>query len=296
MKSLTGFGTPSLFLLLPVYFLSSTLCPTLAAPQSQPAPSESGVERKEAGEQVAVSPPDSITVPDGTPLTLQLMSELSSANAKVGDSVEFRVPHPFRIDGLVVIPRGTHVSGTVVLVTHPHRPTKNGEVRMAIEKVVLPNGEVMPLRPSRSTSGKPQSMAAEHEKGDPGLWLLMAPIDPLGWVVAPAMLFTKGHEAFYPAGTQITVFFNGPLNLDRGAILRWQPPPYKGPPQVLFNDFSAPHVFFTDVSASATRVCGRVLGGDVSEPLRLELNPGTYLFSTGREDERTVKLELHEGQ
>jgi len=258
---------------------------------------------------MAVSPPDSITVPDGKPLTLQLVSSVTSATAKVGDIVEFKVPHSLRIDGLVVVPRGTIVSGTVVLVTHPHRPTKKGSVGMAIEKVVLPSGEVLPLRPSRSASGKPQGMAAEHEKGDPGLWLLMAPLDPLGWVVAPAMLFTKGHEAVYPADTQTTVYFNGPLILDRAALLKSQPPPYKRPAQVLFNNVSgrahlfspdAPEVFFADVGAPDSRSCGRVGPVDLGTPLRLELNPGTYSFTVDTHDRiihgkaQPVQIELRD--
>ncbi len=180
---------------------------------------------------------------------------------------------------------------------------------MAIEKVALPNGEIAPLRPSRSTSGKPQGMAAEHERGDPGLWLLMAPLDPLGWVVAPAMLFTKGHEALYPAGTQTTVYFNGPLVLERAALLKSQPPPYKGPAQVYLNYVTGrarlfppqvPEVYFTAVGVPANQSCGRVGPVDLGAPLQLELRPGTYSFTVDTHDRiihgkaQPVQIELRD--
>ena len=284
-----------LFILLP---------PAASSAQPHPPPGQSATQEKNALPQAAVTPSDSFTIPDGTPLTLQLVSALSSETAKVGDTVEFTTPYPLRMNGLVVVPPGTALSGTVGQVSHPHRPAKNGQVRMAIEKVVLPNGEIAPLRPSKSASGKPGSMAAKSEPGDPGLWLLAAPIDPLGWIILPVLPFTKGHEAVYPAGTQTTVYFNGPLNLDRAALLKLQPPPYKGPAQVFFTDIAEPEVLY----------CGQVRVGNLAgerqgdigylagSPIRLELNPGTYSFNTrwefakrsSRVRAKPVQLEVHE--
>jgi hypothetical protein len=114
------------------------------------------------------------------------VSELSSGTAKVGDTVKLTIPYQLRIDGLVVVPKGTALSGTVVQVSHPHRPSKNGQVRMTVGKLVLPSGEIAALRPSKSTSGKPGTMAARPEPGDLGLanWLL-APLDPIAAIVLP---------------------------------------------------------------------------------------------------------------
>src|SRR5712691_3169738 len=69
-----------------------------------PPPGQSGTQEKDAPQQAPATPTDSMTVPDGTPLTLQLVSAVSSETAKVGDTVEFITPYPLRINGLVVLP------------------------------------------------------------------------------------------------------------------------------------------------------------------------------------------------
>ncbi len=274
-----------LFILLPP--------PELSA-QSQPPPVQSGSQKKDAPVQAAATPSDSITVPDGTPLTLQLVTALSSAAAKVGDTVKLTTPYPLRINGLIVVPKGTALSCTVMQVSHPHRPSKNGQVSVAVEKLILPDGEIVALRLLKSASGKPGSKALQHKSDGLGLVWLAAPIDPAAWIGIAISPFVKGHEQVYPAGSQTTVYFDGPLNLNRAALLKLQPPPYKGPAQVFFNEVGAPQVFFTDISAPAIRSCGQVRAGDLSVPLRLELNPGTYSFSSGRNEERAVQLEVHE--
>lgn len=259
--------------LLALLFIS--LPPADLSAQPHPPPGQSATQEKDAPPQAAITPADSFTVPDGTPLTLQFVSDLSSETAKVGDTVKLTTPYPLRINGLVVVPKGTAISGTVVQVGHPHRPSRNGQVRVAIEKLVLPNGEIVTLRPSKSASGKSGRMAAQPQPGDLGVGtgLLLAAIDPItAAIVLPIALFTKGHELVYPAGTRTTVYFNGPLNFDRAALLKFQPPPYKGPAQLFFNDPIGS--FYTNDAL----FCGDVHVGPLSVPLRLELNPGTYSF------------------
>ncbi len=282
--------------------------PDLGA-QPNALPGQSAAQEKVAPPQAAAAPSDSITVPDGTPLTLQLVSELSSATAKLGDTVQFTTPYPLRINGMVVVPKGTALSCTVVQVSRPHRPSKNGQVSVSVEKLVLPNGEIVALRLVKSASGKPGSMAMQQKSDGLGLLWLAAPIDPAAWIGIAISPFVKGHEQVYPAGTRSLVYFNGPVNLDRAALLKLQPPPYKGPAQVFFNDLNAfadpapymvTEVLFTDFSAPAIRFCGQVRAGDLSVPLRLKLNPGTYSFIvdlTGRVirgKAQPVQLEVHE--
>jgi hypothetical protein len=283
---------------IPRYGALAVLTVILYAPDSsaQPRPlqEQSGAQKQDAAVEAATLP-DSVTVPDGTPLTLKLEEDISSATAKVGDTVKFTTPYPVRVNGSVIVPTGTAVSGTVVQVSHPHRPSTNGRVRMAVEKVVLPSGEIVALRPSKSVSGKRVSMAAPAEPGDLGVWgwALVSLMDPITTaIVLPFALSTKGHELVYQAGTRTLVYFNGPLDLDRATLLKLQPAPYKGPAQVFFNNTAG----ISDEAASANfdaLFCGEVRVGplivrhsyyrqlevDRSVPLRLELNPGTYSFT-----------------
>jgi hypothetical protein len=248
------------------------LLPPVLRAQSLAPPGQGGTPDKDAPQQAAATPSDSITIPVGTPLTLQLVSDLYSATATVGDTVQF-ITLPLRINGLVAVPMGTDISGTVVRVRR-HRGSQNGQVTVAFEKVDLPNGESGALRPSKARmAGRPAESSLKPWVNDTGAALAAGTMGIGPPVMVPLYLLTKGHEQVYPARSRTTVYFNRPLYLDRGALLKSQPPPYKGPAQVFFTDTSGR-------SNSDTLFCGEMRVGLLSPPLRLELNPGTYSFTT----------------
>ena len=255
-----------------------------AGVSAQPhSPSEQSDTREKDAPQQAATPTDSITIPDGTPLTLKLVSELSSATAKVGDAVHC-VAFPLRINGLVVVPAGTAISGIVVYVDHPHRRMKNGLVRVAVNGVVLPGGESASLRTSKAPAGKSDKMKAQP--GSPSIaWEVAAAGAftfgfgaPLGAVVG---LFEKGQEQVYPAGTVVTVYINGPLHLDRDTVLKLQPSPYKGPAQVFVNHTLREQGW--GMFAHTLYCSDRRVGSVWPDPMRIDLNPGTYSFSLRKE-------------
>lgn len=71
-----------------------------------------------------------VTLPAGTALPLELMTALSSETAKVETPVRARVRSAVQSDGVVVIPAGTVLTGTVVDVERPGRV--QGRARLAI--------------------------------------------------------------------------------------------------------------------------------------------------------------------
>src|SRR6266542_1975166 len=258
---------------------------------SQPHPhsEQSGAPEQDAPQQAAATPPDSITIPDGTPLSLQLASELSSAGAKKGATVQFVTASPVENNGLVLVPVGTAVFGTIV---DHHR----SEMRVAFEKVVLPSGEVGALRSTKEVTGKPQSIAGQragHAEVKP--WVKdtadAITIGTMG-IGAPAaialhLIAGRRHAQIYPEGTQITVYFQGPLQIDRGVLLKLQSQsqaPYQGRARVFFT--SAPGRLHTHdaLFCDETRVAA------LSVPLRMELQPGTYSF-IARQDVSSYNLK-----
>jgi len=71
-----------------------------------------------------------ITLPAGTSVQLELMTALSSETAKVETPVRARVRQAVEVDGLVAIPAGTVLTGSVVDVARPGRV--QGRSRLAI--------------------------------------------------------------------------------------------------------------------------------------------------------------------
>ncbi|HXZ19989.1 MAG TPA: hypothetical protein VEG63_08565 [Candidatus Acidoferrales bacterium] len=232
----------------------------------------------------AAPSPDSITIPDGTPLTLKFPKKLSSATAQIGDTVELSTLQ-LRIDGLTVVPRGIPIVGRVVQVSRAHRPIRQGHLSVAVEKLVLPGGEVVALRSSPAASAKPDGLAAQSLRPNFtwGKLARLAPFDPVDasvdLLLAP---FIKGEEMIIPAGATASVYFNGPVNLDRSAVMKQQPPGYVGPPQV----------FFTGLQRHDVVWCNARIVGDQPLLLQLELNPAHYLFTLKRSKKETVEIDL----
>jgi hypothetical protein len=249
---------------------------------------------------VAAAPSDSITIPDGTPLTLRLTSELSSVKARVGDALESAAIQ-LRINGIIVVPADSKISGVVVQVDHPHRRLKNGLVRIRFDKVVLPGGESASLRASKSPAGKPEKMKGEPQPqtGSKGI------VDGIGEglagvalfsgvgipALAPLSLLIKGDEQVFPAGTLVTVYINGPLKLDRAALIKQQPPPYKGPAQIFVNHTSG-RPYLTRVTKYPALYCSDVQIGSLWFPMRIELNSGTYSLSLHTERHEYFDKEI----
>jgi hypothetical protein len=76
--------------------------------------SQQGAGQSAASQQPAPQPPQPIVVPAGTPITVVLSTTISSRVAKPGDEFEATVAAPVTVEGEVAIPKGTHVTGTVV--------------------------------------------------------------------------------------------------------------------------------------------------------------------------------------
>ena len=84
-------------------------------------------------------PPD-VTVPIGTRVLLSLVSEVSTKHAKEGDRVYLRTAVPVAADGLVVIPRGSDVAGTITRSKPAGKVSGKGELFLRFDSLILPNG------------------------------------------------------------------------------------------------------------------------------------------------------------
>lgn len=109
---------------------------TAAAPASPNAASAPSTPAKTA----------QIEVPSGTHLPLVLHNGISTRTAKPGDPVYFETIFPVMINGKVVIPAGSYVSGEVTESKRPGRVKGRGELYLRFDSLMLPNGVARDFR------------------------------------------------------------------------------------------------------------------------------------------------------
>ena len=86
-----------------------------------------------------------IEVPSGTHIPLVLHNAISTRSAKEGDPVYLETLFPVMVDGRVVIPAGSYVSGEVTATKRPGRVKGRGELMVKLTTLILPNAYMVKL-------------------------------------------------------------------------------------------------------------------------------------------------------
>jgi len=81
-----------------------------------------------------------VTIPRGTRVPLALINSVSTKHAAVGDKIYLESVYPVVVDGRILIPPGTYVSGSVTSSKRPGRVKGKGELYLRFEHMILPNG------------------------------------------------------------------------------------------------------------------------------------------------------------
>ena len=156
--------------------------PPSAAPAPDEAPAPSGTAAAgsaapaahDATSTLAVIPATAkIVVPAGTHIPLVLHNAITTRSARPGDPVYFETLFPVMIDGKVVIPAGSYVSGEVTESKRPGRVKGRGELMIKLTTMILPNAYMVNLNavPSNAGTGGNETtdsegkIIADSEKG-----------------------------------------------------------------------------------------------------------------------------------
>ena len=118
--------------------------PAAPAGATTPASSHAAAASKTAGK---------IEVPSGTHIPLVLHNSISTRSARPGDPVYFETLFPIMIDGKVVIPAGSYVSGEVTESKRPGRVKGRGELMIKLTTLILPNAYMVNLNAVPSNAG-----------------------------------------------------------------------------------------------------------------------------------------------
>jgi hypothetical protein len=138
------------------------------------------------------------TLQDGTPVRLRLDRTVSSANAHVGETVDFEVTEPVINQNYVVIPKGAVALGRVTKVETKRRFGRAGALELSIDSVRLPGGATIPLRAT-----------PEKGEGDMSGTRVAATI-----AASPVLVWVKGKDVTFEKGTETTAYVSGDARLD----------------------------------------------------------------------------------
>ena len=109
----------------------------------------------------AEQPPTEIVVPAGTRVPLALINNLSTKHSGEGDRVYLETVFPITIEGRIIIPRGSYVTGTITEAKRPGRVKGKGELFLRFDSLTLPNGVT---REFRSRLGGADADAGEYDR------------------------------------------------------------------------------------------------------------------------------------
>ncbi|MBI4892574.1 MAG: TrbI/VirB10 family protein [Acidobacteria bacterium] len=81
----------------------------------------------------------------GTRIPLVMMNSISTRNAEPGDQIYLRTMMPVAVEGRIVIPEGTYVTGSVVKSVRPGKVKGKGQLAVRFDSMMLSDGRSIDL-------------------------------------------------------------------------------------------------------------------------------------------------------
>jgi hypothetical protein len=177
----------------------------LAAQQPQLSPEAPAAPKTaSAASSTAVSVRPN-TLVDGTPVKLRIGRNVSSADAKTGEHVDFEVLEDIQVMGTVVIAKGANASATVTEVQPKRRMGREGKLDLTLDYVRLVDNEKAALTATAGGKG------GSHTGAMVGAMAATA-IFTLGG--SALFLLMHGKDITIPKGAETTAYINGDMTLD----------------------------------------------------------------------------------
>ena len=181
-------------------------------------------------------------VPAGTALMVKLNTTLATFSNKPGDPFRGSLTQPVVVNGQTLIPSGAVVEGRVTKVSEPRRISGKPTIGILAEAVILPSGERYYLDatltdtniPGSDVNSEGQFKGNGHDRRDTleqgggaagGMVIGGLAGGPIGVLVGGVIgagagtgyWLAKHRSAILPAGTQLTLELNRPMNTTTAA-------------------------------------------------------------------------------
>src|SRR6185369_13245069 len=115
-----------------------------------------------------------------------------------GQTVELSVNESVKVNGVIVIPEGARVTGTVTQAQEKRRMGRAGKLDFSVERVRAMDGEWIPLR---YTLSKKTGQSNATRNG-----IITAGVAVVFWPAAPLVLLAKGKDVTINKGVTFDVF------------------------------------------------------------------------------------------
>jgi hypothetical protein len=201
-------GRVSLKISLHIVFAALFLpCLSVGQTTSQHSPAGSTTQQavQEQSTQTNFTSTKGFVLEEETPVRLRLNRTISSADAHVGDTLDFEVLDDITVNGTLVIPKGGLAFATVTEAQAKRRMARGGKLDINIDYVKLVSGDKAALRAVKDVKG------GGHTGGMVGG---MVATSLIFFPAAPFFLFMHGKDISIPKGTEITAYVNGDMKLD----------------------------------------------------------------------------------
>ncbi|MBX2861593.1 MAG: hypothetical protein KTR14_10185 [Vampirovibrio sp.] len=205
---------------------------SLPASYAEQAPLRGGIVQTDAVQNnPSINPDDLKEVERGSELEMTVTSELTTGITVEGDEFFAKVSRDYKVDGMVVIPKGTIVHGLVDDASGPKRAGRNGYITTKFDYMITPDGREIPIEGKYSSKDGKLKAAAKVVGRSAGFTLaggavgavmvlkyggLAAVAATEGYALAggaavggtaglTASLLTKGRNAMIHPGAQLNV-------------------------------------------------------------------------------------------
>ncbi len=181
-----------------------------ASPKSADQPA-SGASAEGSADVTNFTSAKGFVLEEATPVKLRFNRTVSSADAHVGDIVDFEVLQDVKVNGTLVIPKGGMAFGTVTEAQPKRRMARGGKLEINIDYVKLVDGDKAALRSVKGGNGGGHVGAMTAGIVATGIVFFPA---------APFFLFMHGKDITLPKGSEFTAYVNGDMKLD---LAKFQP-------------------------------------------------------------------------
>lgn len=128
---------------------ASQMAPAQQSPQGQQQMASPATQQAAAAPEPPPPPPP-LVIPAGTSLVVRMGNSITSKTANPGDTFTGSLAHGVSVDGVVAIPAGAGVSGTVVEAKSPGKFKGEGVLSIALTAVNV-RGASVPIQSSTYT-------------------------------------------------------------------------------------------------------------------------------------------------